>query len=100
MAVEAGQNVRLPCEVKPGPFSYARVIRIETGRGRKWRGLVPARVLRDPTEEVRTYVRTVVSVVWDHTLAAKPPGSAVTSGMLEAQMFRVERVGSPWTGYS
>ena len=60
MTVRQGQYLWIPCEVKPGPFSDERMIRIELGDA-QWVGFVPVTELRSPvdvgTAQVRGFVR-------------------------------------------
>lgn len=90
MPLEVGQTLWLPCEVKPGPFSDERMVRIETDRGGPWVGFVSIWLLREPVERGRTHVRAVVAEVREDTFSAKLPGHAVTSGMIEGEWSRSE----------
>jgi hypothetical protein len=93
MPLEVGQTLWLPCEVKPGPFPDERMVRIETDRGGQWVGFVPVWLLKEPVEKGRTHVKAVVAEVREDTFSAKLPGHFVTSGMIEGQSSRVERIG-------
>lgn len=93
MPLEVGQTLWLPCEVKPGPFPDERLVRISTFQGREWLGFVPVRLLKEPVEKGRTHVKAVVAEVREDTFSATLPGHAVTSGMIEGQSSRVERIG-------
>ncbi|HSK80825.1 MAG TPA: hypothetical protein VLQ45_30515 [Thermoanaerobaculia bacterium] len=47
MTLEAGAQIWVPCEVKPGPFSDERLVRVRDS-GREWLGFVQANRLREP----------------------------------------------------
>src|SRR5437763_15953171 len=82
MRYEAGRIVWIPCEVKPGPFSDERIVRILSERG-EWVGFVHTGALRDPVMEGSTFVRAVIVNVEGGGFTAKVAGELVTSSLIE-----------------
>jgi hypothetical protein len=78
-AIRAGMRVWIPCEVKPGPFSDERLVRVER-EGGHWLGFVPDAVLREPIASGRTAVQGLVDEVQRGRVRAFLPGAAVTPG--------------------
>lgn len=78
MTLSAGHTVWIPCEVKPGPFSNERLVRVE-GEPESWVGFVPVWYLRDAIEHGRTEVRAVVAEMRGSCFLARIPGHAVAS---------------------
>jgi hypothetical protein len=89
MRYEAGRIVWIPCEVKPGPFSDERIVRILSERG-DWVGFVNTGDLRDPVVEGQTFVRAVLVNVEGGRFNAKVAGEPVTSSLLEGTLSRVQ----------
>jgi hypothetical protein len=78
MTLSAGRTVWIPCEVKPGPFSNERLVRVE-GDPQSWVGFVPIWYLRDAIERGRTEVRAVVAEMRGEQFLARIPGHALGS---------------------
>ena len=76
MKITAGRHVWIRCEVKPGPFSDERVVRIPTA-DEAWIGFVATTALRDPIESGEGSVKSLVLEVLDDTILAQPHGEAV-----------------------
>jgi hypothetical protein len=93
MALTVGKRVWLPCEVKPGPFSDERLVRVPSDRG-IWVGFVPTSALRDAPLVGETFVSAVVIEVHDDRFSARVPGHAVTPIPFEGITSRAVRVGA------
>jgi hypothetical protein len=76
MNLKPGMTVWLPCEVKPGPFSNERAVRIESSND-SWIGFVDVRFLREPVSEGMTYVRALIVAVEQDRFHARLPGHSV-----------------------
>jgi hypothetical protein len=48
MALKIGTRVWVPCEVKPGPFSDERFVKICVNGENPWLGFVPVDRLKEP----------------------------------------------------
>ena len=83
MELLTGQNVWLPCEVKPGPFSDERLVRVLL-EAEEWVGFVPLGQLQSPTTEGQTMVRAEVVEVNGETFRAKIQGHPLALSTLEA----------------
>ena len=91
MNYHLGLPVWIPCEVKPGPFSDERIVRINT-EGRTWLGFVPVDALREPIIKGSTAVRAVITQVFGARFNAKIAGESVTSSVFEGTLSRVEPI--------
>src|SRR5215212_5721396 len=78
MALNVGHYVWIPCEVKPGPFSDERVVRINSG-SEEWVGYVPVSHLQDPILVGQTKVRALIVEVRQDRFSAEIPGEGITS---------------------
>lgn len=78
MTLRPGATIWLPCEVRPGPFSNERMVRVAT-HGDPWVGFVDMQFLREPIVEGSTDIRArIVDLSGDSFLAALP-GDPVSS---------------------
>ena len=78
MALHAGHYVWIPCEVKPGPFSDERRVRIKINSSSKeWVGYVPVSYLQEPVTEGETKIRVLIVDVHDDSFCAKIPGEGI-----------------------
>ena len=89
MGYEAGRLVWIPCEVKPGPFSDERIIRIPSERG-EWVAFVHVNELRDPVTEGPTFVRAVILNIDGGRFNARIAGEPVASSFFEGALNRIE----------
>lgn len=89
MGFEAGRIVWIPCEVKPGPFSDERMIRIPSERG-EWLAFVHVNELRKPVAEGSTSVRAVILNVEGGRFNARIAGEPVASSFFEGALNRIE----------
>ncbi len=89
MGFEAGRLVWIPCEVKPGPFSDERIIRIPSERG-EWVAFVHVNALREAITEGSTFVRAVILNVNGGRFNARIAGEPVASSFFEGALNRIE----------
>jgi hypothetical protein len=94
MGFEAGRLVWIPCEVKPGPFSDERIIRIPSERG-DWVAFVHVNELRNPVSEGSTFVRAVILSVEGGRFKARIAGEPVGSSVFEGALSRIEPIAAP-----
>ena len=92
MALALGATVWIPCEVKPGPFSNERLVRVD-GRPEPWVGFVPVWYLREPLDHGATEVRAVVAALHDDRFLARIPGHAVRLHVVEQSLDRAKPLG-------
>ncbi len=93
MTLSAGRTVWIPCEVKPGPFSNERLVRVE-GKPLSWVGFVPIWYLRDAIERGRTEVRAVVAEMRGEQFLARIPGHALGSSVVLEPVERATPLGA------
>ena len=89
MTLQVGTRIWLPCEVKPGPFSDERLVRVRDS-GREWLGFVPANRLKEPIVEGCTLIRALVVSVFGEKFTARLPGDALTPTPFEGFVSRVK----------
>ncbi len=89
MGYEAGRLVWIPCEVKPGPFSDERIIRIPSERG-EWVAFVHVNELRNPVAEGSSFVRAVILNVDGGRFKARIAGEPVASSFFEGALNGIE----------
>jgi hypothetical protein len=86
---KAGSVVWIDCEVKPGPFSNERMVRVEGAEG-PWVGFVDVRHLENPVKEGTTRIQAYVLSAEDDTIKVSLPGHSVASSrVIEAERERV-----------
>ena len=81
MDIQAGTRVWTRCEVKPGPFSDERAVRVNSGSG-IWVGFVETRHLREPLESGQTWIRTTIVNVTKDRVLMRFPGHSLSSPVL------------------
>lgn len=91
MSIGVGRYVWLPCEVKPGPFSNERMVRVASEFG-DWVGFVPVSFLRDPIQEGETLVRALVVDVQGERFSARLPGESLASTLSVHVLSQVKSV--------
>lgn len=92
MKLEAGMRVWIPCEVKPGPFSNERMVRM-TGDGQEWLNFVQVHLLREAIEEGATFVIATIDSVRDDEYVALLPGENLGSRYFHGRLSQVAPVG-------
>lgn len=72
--MKPGDAIWIPCDVKPGPFSNERMVRVESEAG-EWLGFVNIEWLKAPApEEGRSEIKALVVRVTDNDVIARLPG--------------------------
>ncbi|CAG1002571.1 hypothetical protein MYXO_03140 [Myxococcaceae bacterium] len=93
MGLAAGRRVWVECEVKPGPFSNERLVRI-VGPSGEWFGFVGEFLLREQIERGSTAVQGIVDEVTNGRVSLFLPGASITGGVFEQDSARVTPFGS------
>lgn len=93
MTLQTGARIWIPCEVKPGPFSDERVVRVREN-GNDWLGFVQVKQLRDPILEGSTFIGARVVSVGDRSFKARLPGEAFNSDLFEGALANVRPLDS------
>jgi len=83
-----GRRVWIPCQVKGGPFSDERVVRVQSSLGESL-AFVRTAYLKDPIPEGETYVCAVIVDVQGDKFVAQLPGQAITSKQFEGDIAKV-----------
>ena len=91
MPLQAGDKVWLSCEVKPGPFSNERLVRIQLPKG-PWVGFVDTGALKEAVETGSTYVLARVTKVSGSTVTAIVQGHALDSRYVQAPSATMQKV--------
>jgi len=94
MALKIGTRIWIPCDVKPGPFSDERFVKVCVDEGSPWLGFVPEFHLRDPIQEGRTLLPALVVSIKGDKFTARIPGEALTQTLFEGAVSRVQPVDS------
>jgi hypothetical protein len=87
MALTIGSYIWLPCEVKPGPFSDERLVRVKSALS-DWLGFVPTSSLKEPISEGRTQVTAVIVELRNDRLRAQVSGVPVANSLIEDEISR------------
>lgn len=83
-----GCRAWVDCEVKPGPFSNERIVRI-VGPDDVWLGFVHDFLLREPILTGQTAVEGIIDEVAGSSVWLFLPGAKVTASMLRQEMSKV-----------
>lgn len=86
--LKKGKLVWIPCQVKEGPFSDERVVRVQSDLGDVV-AFVRTVHLKESITEGETYVRAIVTEVHQDTFVAELPGQALTSKEFEGDLTKV-----------
>src|SRR5215831_18930830 len=93
-SVQPGAYIWLPCEVKPGPFSDERMVRVMSPSGAEiWVGFASVSVLKNP--EVisgSTSIKALIVDVKNNRVEAQPIGSSLTKTLISEEVSRTELV--------
>jgi hypothetical protein len=92
MTLRAGARIWIPCEVKPGPFSDERLVRVREN-GHEWVGFVPPYHLKEPIKEGSTFISALVIDVKGEKFSAQLPGEALTPSLFKGEIARAQPVG-------
>lgn len=103
MGLIVGQYVWVPCEVKPGPFSDERFVRVNSpvvdSAVSSWTGFVPATRLREPIEVGSTGVTAIVVDVIHDRFLAQLVGDAFSNTVYEDHISRAQPIDSVKDGH-
>lgn len=94
MTLSVGRTVWVPCEVKPGPFSNERLVRVQGETPESWVGFVPIWYLQEPVEKGTTKIRAVVVELQGDRFVARIPGHSVASQVVVEAVERATPVGA------
>jgi len=94
MSLAIGQYVWVPCEVKPGPFSDQRMVRVNspavnTPAG-TWIGFVSTEFLREPVTAGATEATALVVGLTDDHFLAQVLGEPLSNTVFEDVISRAE----------
>ena len=93
VSISVGQRVWVPCEVKPGPFSDERMVRVNSpapSSVNNWIGFVSARELREPITRGMTSATAIVVDVFDDRFLAQLVGHGLANTVFEDLVSRAE----------
>ena len=77
--LRAGARIWIPCQVKPGPFSNERIVRVEHADG-VWVGFVSTSELKEPVpNEGNSFIQGLVVEVKREIFLAKLPGHSLSA---------------------
>lgn len=99
MTPSVGGVIWIRCDVKPGPFSDERLVRVKSDFG-EWLGFVPVEALRDRVVEGQTFVRGTITDIQDDRFEVMLPGHAVTPNTFAGDISRIQLIGSVEAGHS
>ncbi len=99
MQFRIGKQLLLPCEVKPGPFSNERMVRVRIDSF-DWLGFVPISALKEPVTEGHTLIRTLVTDINGDSFEARLPGHAFSSSVFRGSIAKVKPFGPLQTRHS
>ncbi len=96
MAIKEGSGVWLPCQVKRGPFSNERLVRIHLPQNKEWVGFVDVSYLKDrDMEQGETQVLARVTAIGTNVITLIVQGHALDSRYVHIPKDTVERVSLP-----
>jgi hypothetical protein len=92
MSLSIGQQVWVPCEVKPGPFADQRMVQVNSPAG-TWLGFVSTAGLRSPVGSGTTEVRAVVLDLVDGRVRLQVLGDPLLDSVYQDLVSRVSPIG-------
>jgi hypothetical protein len=93
MEVRAGTRVWIPCEVKPGPFSNERMVRV-VGDSQEYVNFVQVHLLREAIERGTTFVLATIDSIREDECIALLPGENLGSRYFHGRLSQVMPVGA------
>ena len=92
--LKRGSYVWLSCEVKPGPFSDERMVRVVSRSGVAiWVGFAAVSVLKNPgVISGVTSIKALIVDVKNNRVEAQPMGSSLTGTLISEDVSRTELV--------
>ena len=91
--LKIGSQIWLPCEVKPGPFSNERLVRVGLP-SEPWVGFVETNALKEPITEGATFILATIVAMGEETFSARLPGHAIKQSEFTGPLSQVTPVGS------
>lgn len=92
MVLHIGRFVWIPCEVRPGPFSDERLVKVADAEA-EWVGFVSTMALQTPVREGRSALKALILDVDDIGYLAQPMGHGVNATAFRASFERLMPVG-------
>ena len=96
MRLQVGQYVWVPCEVKPGPFSDQRMVRVNSpvvhSPAGSWIGFVAKEFLREPVIAGSTGATALVVAVLGDRFQAQVMGEPFSNAVFEDAQSRAEPI--------
>jgi len=89
--IQPGRYVWLSCEVKPGPFSDERIVRVSSV-GDVWVGFALVSALKNPVVSGSTSIKALVVGIEKDQFEAQPMGSPLTRTLLRGDVAKAELV--------
>lgn len=90
--VKPGRYVWIACEVKPGPFSNERMVKVVSASGEEWLGFVPETELKDLIPSGSTSIRALVIDVHGSHFSARLPGAPLSAAKFADDISRAELI--------
>jgi len=88
-----GRYVWIACDVKPGPFSDERMVRVASSASADvWVGFASVSALRNPIKTGQTAIKALVIGVLRDRFEAQPMGSSLNRTLLLAKVSEAELV--------
>jgi hypothetical protein len=87
MALVVGQHVWVPCEVRPGPFSNERIVKVDSPVG-NWIGFIHTSQLRHPVTAGSTEATVLVVEVHNDRFRAQPLGQPLSNTVYDDLVSR------------
>lgn len=91
MRLQVGDRVWIPCEVKPGPFSNERLVRLDLPTG-PWVGFVDISALKEQMETGNSHVLALITAIEDDRLTALVQGHAFDTRQVQESTAKVQLV--------
>lgn len=90
--LSVGDEIWIPCEVKPGPFSDERTVTVSSDKDGVWVGFVRTRFIENPSAS-ESRVRCTVSEVHGDRFVARIPGNAAIGSAFMGWVQKATRLG-------
>ena len=91
MSLKVGYQIWLGCEVKPGPFSNERLVRIQLP-SEPWIGFVDVQALKEPIEQGNTLVLAQIVEVGEKLVKAIVQGHSFSTRQVQTSRAEVNPV--------
>lgn len=91
MSLKVGDRIWLSCEVKPGPFSNERLVRIQPSP-EPWIGFVDVKALKESIEKGPTFVLAQIVEINRDSVTALVQGHAFNTRQVQTPTSEVQPV--------